>query len=52
SAREMGHVFHAKGLERLVRNELWKGRSPARLFDAMEWLYDWNAGNCLQEGRV
>ncbi|ROZ75039.1 3-hydroxybenzoate 6-monooxygenase [Ramlibacter sp. WS9] len=52
SAREMGHIFHAKGLERLVRNELWKGRSPARLFDAMEWLYDWNAGNCLQERRV
>lgn len=24
SAREMGRIFHAKGVERLVRNELWK----------------------------
>ncbi|HET9645211.1 MAG TPA: 3-hydroxybenzoate 6-monooxygenase, partial [Burkholderiaceae bacterium] len=27
SAREMGRVFHAKGVERLVRNDLWKGRT-------------------------
>src|SRR3546814_3672830 len=24
SAREMGRVYHAKGVERLVRNELWR----------------------------
>ena len=47
SAREMGRIFHAKGVERLVRNELWKGRTPERFYDAMEWLYGWNAGNCL-----
>ncbi|MDN0075660.1 3-hydroxybenzoate 6-monooxygenase [Crenobacter sp. SG2303] len=47
SAREMGRIFHAKGVERLVRNELWKGRSPERFYDAMEWLYGWNADNCL-----
>ena len=41
SAREMGRIFHAKGVERLVRNELWKGRSPERFYDAMEWLYGW-----------
>ncbi len=49
TAREMGRIFHAKGLERRVRNELWKDRSPERLFDAMAWLYDWKAENCLQE---
>jgi len=47
SAREMGRIFHAKGVERLVRNELWKDRSPERYYDAMEWLYGWTADNCL-----
>ena len=47
SAREMGRIFHAKGVERLVRNELWKGRTPERFYDAMEWLYGWCADNCL-----
>jgi 3-hydroxybenzoate 6-monooxygenase len=47
SAREMGRIFHAKGVERLVRNDLWKGRSPERFYDAMEWLYGWRADNCL-----
>ena len=47
SAREMGRIFHAKGVERLIRNELWKDRSPERYFDAMEWLYSWKADNCL-----
>ena len=47
SAREMGRIYHAKGVERLVRNELWKGRSPERFYDAMEWLYNWRVENCL-----
>ena len=47
SAREMGRIFHAKGVERLVRNGLWRNRSPERFYDAMEWLYGWKAENCL-----
>jgi 3-hydroxybenzoate 6-monooxygenase len=47
SAREMGRIFHAKGVERLVRNQLWQGRSPERFYDAMEWLYGWTVDNCL-----
>ena len=47
SAREMGRIFHAKGAERLVRNELWKGRTPERFYDALEWLYGWTAESCL-----
>ena len=47
SAREMGRIFHAKGVERLVRNDLWKGRTQDRFYDAMEWLYGWKAENCL-----
>jgi len=50
SAREMGRIFHAQGVERLVRNELWKGRTPERFYDAMEWLYGWNVDNCLARG--
>ncbi len=49
SAREMGRIFHAKGVERLVRNDLWKGRSPERFYDAMEWLYGWKVDNCLAD---
>ncbi len=47
SAREMGRIFHAKGVERLVRNQLWQGRPPERFYDAMEWLYGWRVENCL-----
>ncbi len=47
SAREMGRIFHAKGVERLVRNDLWRGRTPERFYDAMEWLYGWTAAKCL-----
>ena len=47
SSREMGRIYHAKGVERLVRNDLWRGRSPERFYDAMEWLYGWNVQNCL-----
>jgi gentisate 1,2-dioxygenase/2-polyprenyl-6-methoxyphenol hydroxylase-like FAD-dependent oxidoreductase len=43
--REMGRVYHARGVERLVRNELWKGRESARTYDAVEWLYGWRVEN-------
>ncbi len=45
--REMGRVYHAKGVERLVRNEMWKGRAPSRFYDALEWLYGWRMETCL-----
>jgi 2-polyprenyl-6-methoxyphenol hydroxylase-like FAD-dependent oxidoreductase len=47
SGREMGRIYHAKGVERLIRNDLWRGRTPERFYDALEWLYGWNVGNCL-----
>ena len=50
SSREMGRIYHATGVERLVRNSLWKGRSQDRFYDAMEWLYSWTVNNCLQAG--
>jgi salicylate hydroxylase len=47
SAREMGRLYHAAGVERLVRNDLWKGRDASRFYDSLEWLYGWNAAACL-----
>ena len=46
-AREMGRIYHASGVERLVRNDLWKGRTPERFYDAIEWLYGWKVESCL-----
>ena len=51
SSREMGRIFHASGVERLVRNDLWKGRTPERFYDALEWLYGWRAEGCLAPER-
>jgi salicylate hydroxylase len=50
SSREMGRLYHAKGVERLVRNDLWRGRTPERFYDALEWLYGWKLENCLAAG--
>jgi salicylate hydroxylase len=47
--REMGRIYHAKGVERLVRNELWKGRAAQRHYDALEWLYGWKGEKCLKD---
>jgi salicylate hydroxylase len=47
SVREMGRLYHAKGVERLVRNDLWKGRGAESFYDALAWLYGWTAANCL-----
>ncbi|MEX0139466.1 3-hydroxybenzoate 6-monooxygenase [Massilia sp. LMS1-1-1.1] len=47
SAREMGRLYHAQGVERLVRNDLWRGRTPAQFYEALAWLYGWTAQTCL-----
>ena len=46
SSREMGRIYHAKGIERHVRNSMWQGRTPERFYDAMEWLYGWTVEHC------
>ncbi|MFK0310829.1 3-hydroxybenzoate 6-monooxygenase [Pseudomonas sp. NPDC090233] len=48
SAREMGRLYHAKGVERLVRNQLWEGRGQAQFYDAVQWLYGWNIDSCMK----
>jgi 3-hydroxybenzoate 6-monooxygenase len=49
SVREMGRIYHARGVERLVRNNLWVGRTPERFYDSLEWLYAWRPETCLDE---
>ncbi|STZ77148.1 3-hydroxybenzoate 6-monooxygenase [Bergeriella denitrificans] len=49
AAREMGRVYHAAGVERLVRNSLWKGRTQAQMYDSLAWLHGWKAETCLDE---
>jgi 3-hydroxybenzoate 6-monooxygenase len=45
--REMGRIYHAKDVERLVRNQMWKDRAPERFYDALDWLYGWSPESCL-----
>ncbi|QCP53190.1 3-hydroxybenzoate 6-monooxygenase [Trinickia violacea] len=48
SAREMGRIYHAKGVERLVRNSLWVDRTQEQFYDALQWLHGWRAEDCLK----
>ena len=48
SAREMGRLYHAKGVERQVRNQLWDGRTQEQFYDSIQWLYGWNLDNCMK----
>ncbi|HMN72707.1 MAG TPA: 3-hydroxybenzoate 6-monooxygenase [Rhodoblastus sp.] len=49
SGREMGRLYHASGVERKIRNGLWKDRTPERYYDALEWLYGWNVAKALEQ---
>ncbi len=51
STREMGRIYHASGVERMVRNSLWVGRQPGQYYDALEWLYGWKAQTCLDAAK-
>ena len=41
SANELvGMIFHVPdGLERQVRNDMYRGRPPERYYDALEWIF-------------
>lgn len=49
AARDMGRIYHAKGVDRLVRNSLWTGRTTAQFHDALQWLHGWRAEKCLSQ---
>jgi salicylate hydroxylase len=48
STREMGRLYHAKGVERTVRNSLWAGRTQTEFYAALNWLYRWSVAQCLE----
>ena len=36
----IGQIFHVPdGVERLVRNDIYQGRTPERYYDALEWVF-------------
>jgi len=39
SAVMMGHLLHADGVARLVRNEIYSGRTPQSYNEALDWIY-------------
>jgi len=39
SSRLFGLVYHADGVARRVRNDIYQGRSPERYYDALDWLF-------------
>jgi salicylate hydroxylase len=39
SSRLFGLVYHADGVGRLVRNDIYQGRAPGRYYDALDWLF-------------
>lgn len=49
AARDMGRVYHAKGVDRFVRNTLWTGRTQAQFYDALQWLHGWRAERALSQ---
>jgi salicylate hydroxylase len=39
SARLLGLLFHAEGVGRLVRNDVYQGRQAGRYYDALDWIF-------------
>jgi 3-hydroxybenzoate 6-monooxygenase len=39
SSRLFGLVYHADGVARRVRNDIYQGRTPERYYDALDWLF-------------
>jgi salicylate hydroxylase len=39
SSRLFGFVYHADGVARRVRNDIYQGRPAERYYDALDWLF-------------
>jgi salicylate hydroxylase len=39
TARFLGQVYHAAGVERLLRNQMLAGRTPEKAWEGLAWLY-------------
>lgn len=52
SSRELGRIYHADGVERLVRNAWLKSKTPEQFYGSLEWLYGGNGLVGVGERRV
>jgi salicylate hydroxylase len=40
SARLIGQIFHVPdGVQRMVRNDMYMGRTPEQHYEALDWIY-------------
>jgi salicylate hydroxylase len=39
SSRMLGLLYHADGVSRLVRNDIYQGRPAGRYYDALDWIF-------------
>lgn len=39
SSRQLGKIYHAQGVERLIRNSVMGSRTPEEYYRGLEWLY-------------
>ena len=39
SSRELGRLYHAAGVERLVRNDILGSKTPADFYHSLDWIY-------------
>ena len=39
SSRMLGLLYHADGVSRLVRNDIYRGRAAERYYDALDWVF-------------
>jgi salicylate hydroxylase len=39
SSRMLGLLYHADGVSRLVRNDIYQGRPAERYYDALDWVF-------------
>lgn len=39
SSRMLGKIYHAQGVERLIRNQVMGAKTPGQFYDGLEWLY-------------
>jgi salicylate hydroxylase len=40
-SRQLGRIYHAKGLPRQARNAVLKATPPLRFINQLSWIYDW-----------
>lgn len=48
TSREMGRLYHARGMERHVRNEMWRNMPASTQYLLLQWMWGWRAQDCLK----